>query len=109
MIGAIEGKSMAFKTARTAAGHPSRFTTKEISMLRGYTLPRTPSGRSALAPPPPWHYAGNCLAIEFEADAAAVRALLPAPLDFASARCAAYFIEWQFATDEGEEPLDPVN
>jgi len=78
-------------------------------MLRGYTLPQTPSGRSALAPPPPWHYAGNCLAIEFEADAAAVRALLPASLDFASARCAAYFIEWQCATDEGEEPLDPVN
>lgn len=77
-------------------------------MLNGYTLPRTPAGRSSLAPSPPWHYAGDCLAVEFTADAAAVRSLLPAPLEFESARCAAYFVDWQFATDEGEEPLDPV-
>ncbi|OGI63453.1 MAG: acetoacetate decarboxylase [Candidatus Muproteobacteria bacterium RBG_16_60_9] len=77
-------------------------------MLRGYTLPQTPTGRSALAPQPPWHYAGDCLAIEYEASADAIRALLPAPLEFASTRCAAYFIEWQFATDDGEEPLDPI-
>jgi acetoacetate decarboxylase len=78
-------------------------------MLCGYTLPQTPTGRSALAPRPPWHYAGDCLAIEYEANADSVRALLPAPLEFASARCAAYFIEWQFATDEGEESLDPIS
>jgi acetoacetate decarboxylase len=76
-------------------------------MLHGYALPQTPLGRSSLAPRPPWHYAGNCLAIEFEADAAAVAALLPRPLEFADSRCCAYFIEWQFATDEGEELLEP--
>lgn len=77
-------------------------------MIRGYSLPQTPTGLSSLAPRPPWHYAGNCLAVEFEADADAVGSLLPPPLEFADARCCAYFIEWQFATDEGEEILDPV-
>ena len=77
-------------------------------VLRGYTLPRTPGGRSSLAPRPPWHYAGDCLAVEFEADAAALAALLPPPLELADGRCCAYFIEWQFATDDGEEILDPV-
>ena len=72
-------------------------------MLRGYTLPR-PGGRSSLAPPLPWHYAGDCLAVEFEADPAAVSALLPAPLEFADARCCVYFIEWQFTTDGGDVP-----
>ncbi len=77
-------------------------------MLKGYTIPRTPAGRSSLAPCPPWHYAGDCLAVEFTADPDAVRSLLPAPLEFIDARCAAYFVDWQFATDDGEEPLDPV-
>jgi hypothetical protein len=78
-------------------------------MLQGYSLPLTPTGRSSLAPRPPWHYAGDCLAVEFEAAADAVRALLPQALDFGGARCCAYFIEWQFATDEGDEPLDPAS
>jgi len=77
-------------------------------MLHGYTLPLTPGGRSSLAPRPPWHYAGDCLAVEFAAAPESVRALLPAPLEFLDARCAVYFVEWQFATDAGEEPLDPV-
>jgi acetoacetate decarboxylase len=77
-------------------------------MICGFSHPRTPTGRSSLAPRPPWHYSGNCLAVEFEADAEAVRSLLPPPLEFADARCCAYFIEWQFATDDGEELLDPV-
>jgi acetoacetate decarboxylase len=81
-------------------------------MLKGYTLPRTPSGRSSLAPSPPWNYAGDCLAVEFRADPAAVEAFLPERLEPAAAdfagRCCAFFVEWQFATDEGAEYLDPV-
>lgn len=77
-------------------------------MLKGYTLPRSPTGSSSLAPCPPWHYAGDCLAVEFAVEAGAIRSLLPPPLEFESERCAAYFVEWQFATDGGEEPLDPV-
>ena len=77
-------------------------------MLKGYTLPRTPKGTSSLAPKPPWHYVGICLAVEYEADPEAVRAFLPPGLDFHSSRCAAYFVEWQYASESGEEYLDPV-
>jgi hypothetical protein len=81
-------------------------------MLKGYTLPRTPLGRSSIVPHPPWHYAGDCLAVEFRADPAAVRAFLPEGLAPAEGddrnRCCAYFVEWQAATEGGEELLDPV-
>lgn len=76
--------------------------------LKGYTLPRTPLGTSSLAPAPPWHYVGNCLAVEYDADPDAVRPFLPPPLELESPRCAAYFIEWQSASETGEEYLDPV-
>jgi acetoacetate decarboxylase len=76
--------------------------------LKGYTLPRTPKGLSSLAPAPPWHYVGHCLAVEYEGAAEAVRGFLPAGLELASPRCAAYFVEWQFATETGEEYLDPA-
>jgi acetoacetate decarboxylase len=77
-------------------------------MLQGYTLPRTPKGASSLAPTPPWHYVGTCLAVEYEANPEAVRAFLPPGLEFLSPQCAAYFVEWQYASDAGEEYLDPV-
>lgn len=77
-------------------------------MLKGYTLPRTPRGTSSLAPYPPWHYAGVCLAVEFAAKPAKVAAFLPEGLAPAAGRCAAYFVEWQYASEGGEEYLDPV-
>lgn len=77
-------------------------------MLKGYTLPRTPRGTSSLAPAPPWHYVGNALAVEFEADAAAAAAFLPDGLELESERCAAYFVEWQYASERGDEYLDPI-
>ena len=77
-------------------------------MLKGYTLPRTPKGTSSLAPMPPWHYVGTCLAVEYEADPEAVRSFLPPGLEFHSSRCAVYFVEWQYASELGEEYLDPV-
>ncbi len=76
-------------------------------MLHGYTLPRTPGGTSSLVAAPPWHFAGDALAVAFEGDPASIASLLPAPLELDSPRCAVYFIEWQFATDGGEEFLDP--
>jgi acetoacetate decarboxylase len=78
-------------------------------MLRGYTTPRTPRGISSLAPAPPWHYVSTSLAIEFRADAHKVARFLPEELAPAGdGGCAVYFADWQFATDEGEEYLDPV-
>jgi acetoacetate decarboxylase len=77
-------------------------------MLEGYTLPRTPRGTSSLVPRPPWHYVGDALAVEFEARPAAAAAFLPEGLELESGRCAAYFVEWQSATETGEEYLDPI-
>lgn len=77
-------------------------------MLHGYTLPRTPRGTSSLVPAPPWHFAGDALAIEFEADPSAAASFLPEGLELESSRCAVYFIEWQYASETGEEFLDPV-
>jgi len=77
-------------------------------MIKGYALPRTPRGTSSLAPLPPWHYAGTVLAVEFAADSAAAAAFLPDGLEPDSGRGAAYFIEWQYASESGEEYLDPI-
>src|SRR5262245_60392788 len=78
-------------------------------MLKGFTTPRTPRGISSLAPAPPWHYASTALAIEFTADPAKAARFLPGELTpEGSGRCAVYFAEWQFASDSGEEYLDPV-
>ncbi len=77
-------------------------------MLKGYTIPRTPRGTSSLVPAPPWHYVGNCLAIEYEADPQAVATFLPPGLEFHSSECAVYFADWQYVSDTGDEYLDPV-
>ncbi len=77
-------------------------------MLKGYTPPRTPNGMSSLVPAPPWHFVGNCLAVEYEADGEAVRSFLPMGLEFHSAQCAVYFVEWQYASEAGDEYLDPA-
>ncbi|WP_371377360.1 acetoacetate decarboxylase family protein [Sporomusa aerivorans] len=77
-------------------------------MLKGYTLPRTPRGTSSLAPTPPWHYVGNALAVEFEASPVEAAAFMPEGLELSSGRSAAYFIEWQYTSENGEEYLDPV-
>ena len=35
--------------------------------LTGYTIPRSPTGRSSLVPYPPWHYVGDFLVVEAKA------------------------------------------
>ena len=47
--------------------------------LSGYSLPRSPEGRASLVPPPPWHYVGDFLVIEYWADPDAVAAEDDAP------------------------------
>ena len=78
--------------------------------LSGYTVPRTPGGRASLVPPPPWHYVGDFLVVDFWADPDAATSLLPPGLEPHPdpGRCAAVFADWQSCTDSGEELLDPV-
>lgn len=79
-------------------------------MLRGYSVPRSPEGRSSLVPAPPWHYVGDFLVIEYWAEPAVVEAVLPPGLELHPdpGRCAALFIDWQSCSDSREELDDPV-
>ena len=45
--------------------------------LKGWTLPQSPTGRSSLLPPPPWHYSGEIISADFTADPDRVAELLP--------------------------------
>jgi acetoacetate decarboxylase len=78
--------------------------------LQGYTVPRTPRGEASLVPPPPWHYVGDFLVVDFHADPAAAAALLPEGLEpyEDAGRCAAVFVDWQSYSENGDELLDPV-
>lgn len=78
-------------------------------MIKGYSLPLTPKGTSSIVPAPPWHYVGNVLAIEYETDIENITAFLPEGLEASTNQCAAYFIEWQYCSEFGEEHLDPIN
>ncbi|MEB3103682.1 acetoacetate decarboxylase family protein [Ferviditalea candida] len=80
-------------------------------MLKGYSVPRSPEGRAALVPSPPWHYAGDFLVIEYWTDADAVAAVLPpglAPYREDPGRCAALFVDWQSCSSDQSELMDPV-
>jgi acetoacetate decarboxylase len=79
-------------------------------MLRGYSVPRSPEGRSSLVPAPPWHYVGDFLVLEYWADPGAVAALLPPGLEPHPdpGRCASLFVDWQSCSSSGTELDDPV-
>jgi acetoacetate decarboxylase len=79
-------------------------------MLRGYSVPRSPEGRSSLVPAPPWHYVGDFLVVEYRAAAEAVEAVLPVGLapPEAPGRCAAIFADWQSCSDSREELDAPI-
>ncbi len=79
-------------------------------MLKGFSVPLTPQGKSALASLPPWHYSSDCIAIEYWTDQTAIEALLPPGLttDKKSAgRAFFWFLDWQF-TGSNDELTDPA-
>ena len=73
--------------------------------LQGYSVPRTSTGRASLVPPPPWHYVGDFLVVDYWADPDAVRAVLPEGLDPHPdpGRCAAVCADWQSCSEGGDE------
>jgi len=78
--------------------------------LKGYTVPLSPEGKSALIPPPPWHYSSECMAIEYWTDPAAAAAVLPpgmSPDANAAGRAVFWFLDWQF-TGSNDELTDPA-
>jgi acetoacetate decarboxylase len=78
--------------------------------LKGFTVPLTPQGRSALATLPPWHYSSDCIAIEYWASPEAVQALLPPGLALdpkSNGRSFFWVLDWQF-TGSNDELTDPA-
>jgi hypothetical protein len=79
-------------------------------MLKAFSVPITPQGKSALATMPPWHYSSDCIAIEYWADPDAIAALLPSgllPDKKSGGRAFFWFLDWQF-TASNDELTDPA-
>lgn len=82
-----------------------------MTTVSGFMFPRSGTGASSLVPPPPWHYSGQMLTIEFRTDPAAVAELLPEPLtlvDDDPGAVAVIWADWQSCGDDFSELLDPV-
>jgi acetoacetate decarboxylase len=74
-------------------------------------VPRSPSGEASIVPPPPWHYSGDVLTLEYRTDPANVAALLPPGVEPAPedpGAVALIWADWQSCSDGGDELLDPV-
>ena len=68
--------------------------------LQGWTLPQSATAKSATLPPPPWHYSGEIIAVDFLADPARVDEL--APPGFApqgDGACTFFFCDWCSSAD----------
>jgi acetoacetate decarboxylase len=78
--------------------------------LRGYTLPLSPSGTTALVAPPPWHFAGDVLMVEFLMEPAVLQGLLPKGLtpDEDDPRGAVIVGDWQSLSQDQHEVAEPL-
>jgi hypothetical protein len=83
---------------------------RDMVMLKGFTVPKSPFGQAALSPPPPWHYAGDAVGVEFWTDPDATAATLPdglRPDPGSNGHAVLMFLDWQF-TAQDDEYLDPA-
>ncbi|MFF0221624.1 enduracididine biosynthesis enzyme MppR [Streptomyces sp. NPDC004629] len=76
---------------------------------RGYSLPLSPSGSSAMLTPPPWHFSGDVIMVDYRVDPDAAARFLPPGLTPGAdpGAAAAVFAVWQWCSDSGEELSDP--
>lgn len=75
--------------------------------LQGWSLPLSPQGRAALVPPPPWHFSGDALGIDFRGDPAAMAAVLPPGLEAVGDGSASFvFCDWSSSADHDPRMLD---
>lgn len=76
-------------------------------MSARFTAPFTASGRAAIVPPPPWHYAGWLINVGIQCDPSRGAEIIPASLGRLTGNGCIHFADWQ-ATSDGRELLDPV-
>ena len=81
-----------------------------MSGLKGWTLPQTPSGLSATLTPPPWHYSGDIIAVDYKADPANVAPLMPPGMEpLGDGSVTLFFADWCSASDADPRVLaDPA-
>lgn len=81
----------------------------EREMLKGFTAPRSSLGVAALVPSPPWHFAGDVLAVEFWNDSDVSVHTLPTgiELDMKGPGHSVALFTYQF-TAQNDEYLDPA-
>lgn len=60
--------------------------------------------------PPPWHFSGDVIMVDYRVDPAAAERFLPPGLSLGSdpGAAAAIFAEWQWCSDSGAELADPA-
>lgn len=76
---------------------------------KGWTLPQTNSGKSALVCAPPWHYSGDVIGVEFQAGIDAAQALLPPGFETQDGRGIFVFADWASSADADSRLIeDPV-
>ncbi|AOS64057.1 enduracididine biosynthesis enzyme MppR [Actinoalloteichus hymeniacidonis] len=75
----------------------------------GYSLPLSPTGASAMLTPPPWHFAGEVVMVDYRVDPDRAARFLPPGLDLGPdpGAAAAVFADWQWCSDDGAELTDP--
>lgn len=68
--------------------------------LVGWSLPLSPTGRSQLVPPPPWHYSGEIIGVDFHTDPDRVADYLPEGFEpSGDGRTSFVFADWCSAAD----------
>lgn len=77
---------------------------------QGFIFPRTATGGSSILPPPPWHYSGDLLTVEYRTDPDRVVELLPEQMEPADdpGAVALVWADWQSCGDDLSELDDPV-
>lgn len=75
--------------------------------FRSYTPPFTASGRAAVVPPPPWHYAGWLINVAIRCETGRSAEVVPRALGRLTGKGCIHFADWQ-ATTDGSELVDPV-
>ncbi|MDC7337720.1 acetoacetate decarboxylase family protein [Streptomyces lydicus] len=75
----------------------------------GYSLPLSPTGESAMLTPPPWHFSGEVIMVDYRVDPDAARRFLPPGLEPGAdpGAAAAVFATWQWCSADGAELTDP--
>jgi acetoacetate decarboxylase len=68
--------------------------------LKGWSLPLSPQGLAGLVPPPPWHFSGEVLGVDFRTNPAALAAVLPDRLTPTGDGTATFvFCDWSSSAD----------